>query len=259
MNILLEKFKLVRFDVFPELVHAISPRCFENDNGEIKEFYFQSNDKNGDDRDHINRFLKSIEIENCSLFLVNQVHGDKVFILDDLSITFNEVEEISADALLTQIPERPIGIFTADCLPILIYDPRLKVIGAIHAGRMGSAQSIILKVVREMARVYGSRPAELVAGIGPAIGSCCYEVAEDCIQPFKELFPDEKGLFRSGLFGNYYLDLVAVNKVEGEKAGLLPENIFSMNHCTCCSTRNLFSYRREGKTGRILTTIMLRS
>ena len=135
---------------------------------------------------------------------------------------------------------------------------RLKVIGAIHAGRMGSAQSIILKVVREMVLVYGSRPAELVAGIGPAIGGCCYEVDEDCIKPFKELFPDEKGLFRSGLSGNYFLDLVAVNKVDGEKAGLLPENIFSMNHCTCCSARDLFSYRREGKTGRILTTIMLR-
>jgi polyphenol oxidase len=258
MNILLEKLKLVRFDVFPELVHAVSPRCFENDNGEIEEFYFQSNDKNGEDRDHINRFLKSMEIENRSLFLVNQVHGDKVFILDDPDITFNEVKEISADALLTQIPGKPIGVFTADCLPILIYDPRLKVIGAIHAGRMGSAQSIILKVVSDMVRVYGSRPAELLAGVGPAIRGCCYEVSEDCIQPFKELFPDEKGLFRSSLFGNYFLDLVAVNKLDGEKAGLLPENIFSMDHCTCCSTRNLFSYRREGKTGRILTIIMLR-
>jgi polyphenol oxidase len=258
MNMLLEKLKFARFDVFPELVHAVSPRCFENDSGEIEEFYFQSIDENREDRDHIKRFLKSIEVEKCSLFLVNQVHGDKIFILDDPDVAFNEVEEVSADALLTQMPGKPIGIFTADCLPILIYDPRLKVIGAIHAGRMGSAQRIILKVVREMARVYGSRPAELVAGIGPAIGGCCYEVGEDCIQPFKELFPDEKGLFRSGLCGNYFLDLVAVNKVDGEKAGLLPENIFSMNHCTCCSTRDLFSYRREGKTGRILTTIMLR-
>jgi polyphenol oxidase len=258
MNILLEKLKFVRFDAFPELVHAVSPRCFENDDGEIEEFYFQSNDENGEDSDHIKRFLKSIDIASRNLFLVNQVHGDKIFILDDPDIPFNEVKEISADALLTQMPGKPIGIFTADCLPILIYDPRLKVIGAIHAGRMGSAQSIILKVVREMSRKYGSRPAELVAGIGPAIGGCCYEVGENCIQPFKELFPDEKSLFRPSLTGNYFLDLVAVNKVGGEKAGLLPENIFSMNLCTFCSTRDLFSYRREGKTGRILTTIMLR-
>jgi len=258
MNILLEKLKFGQFDVFPELAHAVSPRCFESDNGEIEEFCFQSNGRNGEDSDHIKMFLKSIEIENRSLFLVNQVHGDKVFILDDPDVVFNEVKGISADAILTQLPGKPVGIFTADCLPILIYDPRLKVVGAIHAGRIGSAQSIILKVVREMARVYGSRPAELVAAIGPAIGSCCYEVAEDCIQPFKELFPTEKGLYRSGLSDSYFLDLVAVNKVEGEKAGLLPENIFSMDHCTCCSTRNLFSYRREGKTGRILTTIMLR-
>lgn len=258
MNILLEKLKFVQFDVFPELIHAISPRCFENDSGGIEEFSFQDKDETEEVSEHIKRFLKSIGIENRDLFLVNQVHGDKVFILDDPDISFSDVGKISADALLTQIPGKPIGIFTADCLPILVYDPRLKVIGAIHAGRLGASQSIILKVVREMVRVYGSRPAELVVGIGPAIGGCCYEVGEDCIQPFKELFPDEKGLFRSGLSGNYFLDLIAVNKVEGEKAGLRRENIFSMTHCTCCSTRNLFSYRREGKTGRILTTIMLR-
>lgn len=258
MSFLLEKLKFSQFDVFPELVHAVSPRCFENDCGGVEEFSFQNNEETGKDRDHINRFLKSLGIENRNLFLVNQVHGDKVFILDDPEISFSAVKKISADALLTQIPGKPIGVFTADCLPILVYDPRLKVIGAIHAGRAGSAQSIVLKVVKEMARVYGSRPAELVVGIGPAIGGCCYEVDEDCVLPFKELFPGEKGLFRPDLSGKYFLDLVAVNKVEGEKAGLLSENIYSMNHCTCCSTRNLYSYRREGKTGRILTTIMLR-
>lgn len=258
MNILLEKLKFTQFNVFPELIHAVSPRCFENDHGKIEEFSFQGNDESGDDKDHIKYFLESIGIENRSLFLVNQVHGDNIFILNNSDITSGEVKKISADALLTQMPGKPIGIFTADCIPVLVYDPRLKVIGAIHAGRKGSEQGIVLKVVREMIRVYGSRPAELVAGFGPAIGGCCYEVGEDCIQPFKELFPNEKNLFRSGLSGNYFLDLVAVNKVDGIKAGLLPVNIFSMDHCTCCSTRNLFSYRREGKTGRILTTIMLR-
>ena len=150
-------------------------------------------------------------------------------------------------------------MFTADCLPILIYDPRLRVNGAIHAGRKGTEQNIIYKVIREMARVYGSRPEELLAGFGPAIGGCCYEVGEDCIRPFKDLFPDEKNLYRFDLSGRHFLDLIAVNKLEGQKAGLLPENIFSMRHCTFCSPKNLYSYRREGKTGRILTTIMLRS
>ena len=257
MSTLLQKLKFDQFEKFPELTHAVSPRCFKNDQGEIEEFSFQSNDQTGKSDSHLNLFLKSLGIENQNLFCVNQVHGDNIFLLDDPDLTFNEVRKISADALLTHIPGNPIGIFTADCLPVLVYDPRLKVIGAIHSGRRGSAQSIVLKVVREMGRVYGSRPAELVMGIGPAIGGCCYEVGEDCIQPFKDLYPYEKGLFEVGLKGNYFLDLIAVNKVEGIKAGLLSENIFSMDHCTCCSSRNLFSYRREGKTGRILTTIML--
>ncbi len=258
MKILFEKLKFCQFETFPELVHAVSPRCFENEQGEIEEFSFRNNNESGKTREHVKWFLESIGIENRSLFLVNQIHSDNVFVLDDPDLAFNEAGKISADALLTQIPGRPIGIFTADCLPILIYDPRLKVIGAIHAGRRGSGKRLLLKVVGEMGRVYGCRPAELVVGFGPAIGGCCYEVGEDCIQPFKELFPDDKGWLRLGPSGKYFLDLIAVNKMEGEKAGLLPENIFSMNHCTCCSTQKLYSYRREGETGRILTTIMLR-
>ena len=258
MNILFEKLKFNELEIFSELIHAVSPRCFENDQGEIEEFSFYGNDKPGKTKEHVKWFLETIGIENINLFLVNQVHSDKVFVLDDPNFTFSDVEKISADALITQLPEKPIGVFTADCLPILVYDPRLKVIGAIHAGRKGTAKNIIFKVIKEMARVYGSRPQELVAGFGPAIGGCCYEVGKDCIQPFEELFPDKKGLFQFVLSGKYFLDLIAVNKLEGQKAGLLPGNIFSMGHCTCCSNQNLYSYRREGKTGRILTTIMLR-
>jgi YfiH family protein len=258
MNTLFESLKFSEFEIFSELIHAVSPRCFENDEGEIEEFSFQGNDETGKAKEHLKHFLESIKIKINNLYLVNQVHGDKVFILDDSNLTFSEVAKISADAVITQLPEKPIGVFTADCLPILVYDPRLKVIGAIHAGRKGTEKNIFYKVIREMARVYGSRPEELIAGFGPAIGGCCYEVGEDCIRPFKDLFPDEKSLFRFDLSGSYFLDLIAVNKLEGQKAGLLPENIFSMRHCTFCSTKNLYSYRREGKTGRILTTIMLR-
>ncbi len=258
MNVLLKKLKFNQFDVFPELVHSISPRCFENDLGEMEEFSFRKNNKTEEANFHIKEFLKSIGIRNPHLFFVNQVHSDKVFILDDANLASSETQKITADALLTNIPGKPIGVFTADCLPILVYDPRLKVIGAIHAGRRGSEQNIIFKVVREMRDVYGSRPEELMAGFGPAIGGCCYEVDEDCVLPFEKMFPSEKNWFRYGLPGKCYLDLLAINKIEAEKAGLLKENIFSLDHCTCCSPQSLFSYRREGKTGRILTIIMLR-
>lgn len=259
MNVLCEKLNFDQFGKFPELVHGVSPRCFENLQGDVEEFSFNNNLDLEKTKDHAKLFLESIGIINCDPILVNQVHGDNIFILDDADLSANTISKIPADALLTHIPEKPVGIFTADCLPILIYDPRLKVIGAIHAGRAGSAQSILFKVVMEMAGVYGSRAEELVVGFGPTIGGCCYEVGEDCVEPFIKKFPDEKGWFRSGLPGKYFLDLVAVNKMEGEKAGLLRENIFSMDDCTCCSSRNFFSYRREGRTGRILTIIMLRA
>jgi polyphenol oxidase len=255
---LFKKFKFNQFETFSELIHAVSPRCFTNERGETEEFSFRGKDEFGKSNFHVELFLESIGITNSKLFLVNQIHSDKIFILDDANLASNESVKVSADALLTHLSGKPLGIFTADCLPVLIYDPRVKVIGAIHAGRKGSEQSIILKVIREMERVYGSRPEELLAGIGPAIGGCCYEVDEDCIQPFMKMFPGKIDWFREGLPGKYFLNLMAINKMQGEHAGLLRENIFSMHHCTCCSTQNLFSYRREGKTGRILTTIMLR-
>jgi polyphenol oxidase len=258
LNAVLKKLKINQFETYPKLIHAISPRCFENQCGESEEFSFRGNDESGKTNSHVTRFLESIGITNSSLFCVNQVHSDKVFILNDANITSNEVMKVSADAVVTHIPGKPIGVFSADCLPILIYDPRLKVIGAVHAGRKGSEQGILLNVVREMGRVYGSCPEDLIAGFGPAIGGCCYEVEEDCVQPFKNKFPDEEGWLRPGLPGKYFLDLIAVNKMEGKRAGLLPKHIFSMDHCTCCSASKMFSYRREGKTGRILTTIMLR-
>jgi polyphenol oxidase len=254
---LLEKFKFNQFESFPELIHAVSPRCFENERGETEEYSFRANDEIDKKNYHVRRFLESIGIADNNLYSVNQIHGDKVFILNNADITNSEAVKISADALLTHIPGKAIGVFTADCLPILIYDSRLKVIGAIHAGRKGAEQSILSNVVKEMAHVYGSRPEELIAGFGPTIGGCCYEVDEDCVLPFKKMYPDEGNWFRAGLPGKFFLDLVAVNRMEGEKAGLLRENIFSMDLCTCCSSRNMYSYRREGKTGRILTTIML--
>ena len=256
---MLEKFKFNQFESFPELVHAVSPRCFENDRGEIEEFLFLGNDNFRKTNSHVTWFLESIGIADNSLFSVNQIHSDKVFILDDVNFTPGEAMKVSADAVLTHIPGKPIGVFTADCLPILIYDPRLRVIGAIHAGRKGSEQSILLKVVREMNRVYGSSSEELIVGFGPAIGGCCYEVGEECVLPFKNMFPDDKSWLRPGRSNKYFLDLIAVNKMEGVRAGLREDNIISMDHCTCCSTAKMFSYRREGKTGRILTTIMLRA
>ena len=258
MNTLLKKIKFNQFENFPELIHGISPRYFKNDQEGIEEFNFRDCDGSGKTKDHSKIFLESLGIANRRPVVVDQVHSDKVFILENADRTHNEIVQVQADALLTNLVGKAIGVFTADCLPILIYDPRLKVIGAIHAGRKGSEQNILFKVVREMVSVYGSCPEELMVGFGPAIGGCCYEVGEDCLQPFQTQFKDAKDWFRPGSSGKYYLDLLAINKMDAERAGLMQGNMFSLDHCTCCSSPQMFSYRREGKTGRILTTIMLR-
>ena len=259
MNVLLENIKIKQLETFVELFHGISPRYFKNDKEEIVEFEFLNKEESGQAEDHLKIFLESIGVKDGSIYLVNQTHSDKVLLLDDSFSSPQESKKVEADALLTNIPNKPIGVFTADCLPILIYDPRQSVIGVIHAGRRGSEQGIVFKVVEEMDRAYGSKPEELVVGFGPAIGGCCYEVDESCILPFKKFSFDKESWCRPGASGKYFLDLIEVNKMQCERAGLHRGNIFPVNHCTCCSLSGMYSYRREGETGRILTAIMLRS
>ena len=178
--------------------------------------------------------------------------------MKDRQKTREQVSTIKADAIVTHLSDIPIGIFTADCLPILIYDPEHRVVAAIHAGRKGTCQNIVNKTIMAMNLEYGCRPNDLVAGLGPGIRGCCYEIDESCLRTFENKIPFEPPFVKNLENGKFLLDLYAINTREMKISGLFPENIFQCGECTCCSPMNFFSYRREGKTGRILTFIMMR-
>lgn len=241
------------------LVHGTSPRYYEMEAGKRESLCPHENDSGELFREHQKLFLQSLKIENDFLFRVRQVHGNDVYVLKDPDISVDAVSQQEADAIVTHLTDCPIVILTADCVPIIIYDPVKHVTGVVHAGRLGTQKGIFSKVIGIFSREYGSHPRDLIVGMGPAIGGCCYEVDESCALPFFERGAVDSEYVKRAERGKFFLDLPEANRLEGCESGILRENIYSDGPCTSCENHRWYSYRKEGKTGRLITLVMLRS
>lgn len=154
-----------------------------------------------------------------------------------------------ADALISDRPEVSLFLRFADCVPIMLYDPRRPAVGVAHAGWRGSLNKVAKAAVEAMTERYGSRPGDLVAGIGPGIGPCHYEVGPEVVEQTRLAFD---GLADSLLIvrnGGYHLDLWAANRAALQEAGV--EQIELAEICTACHSHDFFSHRATGGlTGR---------
>jgi len=153
------------------------------------------------------------------------------------------------DAQITDSPNMFLGILTADCIPIFVVDQKRKVIAAIHAGRQGTALHITAKVLRKMGKEFNCSSKDLLIGMGPSIGSCCYEIDEKVFDQEWELFSTSKGA------GKWMVDLAKNNVAQMKREGVKEEQISWINLCTHCHSDLFFSYRKEGRTGRQLSVI----
>jgi YfiH family protein len=206
------------------------------------------------------------------LVTLRQVHSDVIHFVEA-----PPASQLSGDGLITATPGLLFGIQAADCLPILLVDPRHRAIGVFHAGWRGTLKRIVEKGVGEMRRHFGSRPHDLKAAIGPGIQGCCYEVGEEVREEFESQFAYAEKLFReveepdpvrekypmlfltarppghSVLPKKIFLDLVEANRQQLLAAGVAAKNIEASPLCTNCRPDLLFSYRAEkGKTGRMM-------
>ena len=158
------------------------------------------------------------------------------------------------DALITDLPNVPLLLFYADCVPVLLADTETGAVGLAHAGWRGSVGEIALKTVQMMCRHYGCNPEKMLAAIGPSIGSCCYEVDDKVLTAgakYRECFTLKPN-------GKYQLDLWLMNRLQLEAAGLERGNIHCAATCTCDNRELFFSYRAElGKTGRMGVSLSL--
>ena len=193
----------------------------------------------------------------------HQVHGSRVAIVERPGMTREELE--GYDAFVTNRPGVAIGVRTADCVPVLLYDPVQRVVAAVHAGWKGTVLHISEGALEAMGQEFGSRPSELKAVIGPSIGPDSFQVGEEVAEKFKEAgFPmDEIWSFRgpgdgSPMSGGHHIDLWKANRWLLEQLGIPPESIEVLGIDTY-TTESLFSARREGvDCGRIINSIMLK-
>jgi len=171
-----------------------------------------------------------------------QVHGTTLLRIPA------EPGERDADALWTDQPGRAVGVYTADCVPILIAHESGRFVCAVHAGWRGSASRIAALSVRALVATTGCRPSELRAAIGPHIGPCCYEVDA----PVLAAIP-ERSVFRAaGRPDHAQLDLFALNRLQLVGAGVPARAIERVGGCTACDAERYASYRREHGSARML-------
>lgn len=191
---------------------------------------------------------------------VRQVHGDRIWPVTEADAGRGEGPEtrLIGDALATDRSHLLITVSTADCVPVLLFDPVQRAVSAIHAGWRGTSLNISGKAVREMASRYGSEPSALFAGIGPCIGPCCYEVGEDVWGELERKYSPGPEVVIHEREGKAKLDLARLNALQLAEAGLNPDKIAFSGLCTSCLPGLFYSFRRDKKrVGNMTSGIML--
>lgn len=209
------------------------------------------------------RLAGALEMSLAQFTIAQQVHSGAVSIiskeLGGKGCRNHEEAVGDTDAMVTDVPGICLMILVADCVPILFFDPSKRVIGAAHAGWRGTIQCIAQNTVMAMERAFGSLPEDIVVGIGPSIGPCCYRVGPDVISRFRKAFHGtEKLILNPSPHGEGYLDLWQANIKQLLKIGVKREHIELAGICTCHRPDLFFSYRQQqGTTGRFAAGIML--
>lgn len=234
------------------LVHAVSTRknCSDSD-GEL--------DLAGTPEDagsQLSRNLAAIApvlgVEPALICCARQVHGSRIRCIDEpvdenSAVHCRDCEE--CDALITDLPGIVLLIRVADCVPILLYDPVRRVVAVVHAGWKGTVADIAGATIARMVGKYGCRPSDVLAGIGPAIGACCFNVKEDVAEQFRSV-PGLRDCVRIEPDATR-VDLPQANRAALLRRGLLAQNVEMSGYCTACRLDIFFSHRGEqGKTGR---------
>jgi polyphenol oxidase len=210
----------------------------------------------GDNADRMRRTLGTIatalEVDPASVCCARQVHGIGVKCIDALP-ELNPAEPCRVcgeyDALITGLPGITLLIRVADCVPIMLFDPVRRVVAVVHAGWKGTLADIVSATVERMCVHHGCRAADLLAGIGPSIGPCCFEVGADVAEQFRRT-PGWSDCVRADRNG-YRIDLAGANRASLQRCGVLPHNVEMSGYCTACRLDIFFSHRGEqGNTGR---------
>jgi YfiH family protein len=241
---------------FRNLVHGISTR-----NGGLSSAPYASLNLGADTGDAPERVAGNYEIVSTALgfnltalVASKQVHGKQMAVIDDAFIgraAFSPEPSLQGyDALATRSAGVTLMVRVADCVPVILFVPERQIVAVVHAGWRGTLAGIAGEAVRKMVQHYQADPGDIRAGIGPAIGPCCYCVQEEVAAAFKNSSHLYPAIFRETR-GELFLNLWEANRLQLLRQGLSAGNIETAGLCTSCRTDLFFSHRREeGKTGR---------
>jgi YfiH family protein len=190
-------YRVTQLDAFPWLVHGFGTR------------------------------LADIPACFAQLATLKQIHSSSCVAAEGRAGLLGE-----GDALIENQPGSVVAVKTADCIPILLVDERLRAVAAVHAGWRGTVARIAAAAVASMSRQFGTRTEDMHAAIGPGIGPCCYEVGAEVAE-------------RVGGQGRGHIDLPAANRRQLEQAGVTPERVYASNLCTMCRAEEFHSFRRD--------------
>ncbi len=197
----------------------------------------------------------AMEIPEAKLFFPSQVHKTRIVNVTR-STTVEEVNE--TDALLTNEPGICIAVMSADCVPILLYDKKNKVVAAVHSGWRGTVAKITTKTLLQMQINFGTHGEDVLVGIGPSVCQDSYEVGEEVIDEVDLAFGKKANVMIRKGSQKAMLNLWEANRIQLLDFGVMPENIELANLCTVKNNKDFFS-ARQGDSGRFCAGIMLKT
>ncbi len=253
-------WRFEHFSKFSSVLHYISGR-----EGGVSDGNFDSLNLGysvSDDRRNVEenrqRLANALQITPGDFLFPWQTHNDNI------KVIFNPEEKndnlADTDGIITNLPGICISVLTADCVPLIFYDPLKQVIGVVHSGWRGTVKGIAAKMIQTFISEFNSKASDILVGIGPSIGPDVYEVGKDVIEGVKNTFGKaSEFILKETKKDKAYLNLWKANRFLLEQAGVLPENIEKAYICTYTDHEYFFSARRLGKDcGRFGAGIMLK-
>lgn len=245
---------------FPNISHFVTTRlggCGVNNYAS-----FNCTHYTGDNIEHVKRnqqiLIDSLPHKPSRLIIPHQVHGTEIGVFNSAGQFTDDALE-GLDALITNQPGYCLCVSTADCVPVLLYDYKENVVGAIHAGWRGTVERIVLKTLRHMKETYNSQAANIMACIGPSISLESFEVGNEVHETFHNKGFNMNKIARiNEITGKYHIDLWEANRVQLLEFGIPLTHIECAAVCTYKDYETFFSARRLGiHSGRILSGIMI--
>lgn len=254
-------YKFKNLQQYKVLNHFITSRYY-NKNGEKKQFNLSVNTQKIAEAENNRKFLANELNININQFVFqDQTHSDNITTIKAESL--NKISPIGNyciyenDALITNQIGYCLMVMAADCVPVLLYEPDKKVIAAVHSGWRGTLINIVSETIKRLINEFNINPKKIIAGIGPSIGACCFEVGKEVSEKF---FFKYKNKEKYALYYDdkqkYHLDLWKIVNEQLTECGVKEENIELSDICTKCDNDNFFS-ARNNDNGRFSAGIML--